>query len=308
MMFTQRIASRLDASISGLGLGIALLACVGCGGGHDSGSAGSTLTPGPPRATHTPIRAAFTATPAGTVLRTATPTQSGSGLPATPTTTTTAPTTPGTETVTPTVSVTPTWTPPADPHGVLRIGRVSGEPGTIVSIDVTLSEVDQGVDIAGTQNDLSFDPAAIAVVENTDGDPDCAVNPAIDKGGTAFAFQPPDCGASGSCRGMRAIVVSFTNSDPIASGSRLYTCNVAISAAAPPGAVYALPCSSALAGSPDGRSIDLACEDGEIEIEGGPPVPTPTPDSSFVPTLTPTPARTACITQTPGSCEGLARR
>ena len=310
-MFMRSMVSRLDERVAGVGVGIALLACVGCGDDNDSGPA-ATLTPTPTRTAAVPNRAGFTATPRGTALRTATPTPGGSNLPTstpggtnlpTPSATTTPPTTSGTETVTPTVSVVPTRTLPLEPHAVLSIGRVSGELGAIVSVDVTLSEVDQGVDISATQNDFSFDPDAIQVVENTKGDPDCAVNPAIDKENTAFSFQPPGCGdASARCTGVRAIVVSFTNTDPIVPGALLYTCNVAILAAAAPGVVYPLHCAQALASSPEGNAIEVECDDGEIEVEGSPPGPTPTP-ASFVPTPTPTPV--ACITQTPGSCGGL---
>ena len=274
-MFTVSVAGcRLDAWISGLAMSIALVTCAGCGDDHDSGSAASALTPRP---TRTPIRAAFTATAAGTP-RAATPTPSGNVLPATPTVT--PPTTPltATQTFTPTVFVTPTSRPPLDPHGVLSIGRVRGEPGTIVSVDVTLTDVDPGVVIAGTQNDLLVGHNDIVGVENTDGDPACAVNPQLAKEGTSFAFLPPDCGASGSCTGLRAIVLSFSNIDPIPSGSRLYTCSVAILADAAPGAVYPLPCSQALASSPEGTPIEIDCEGGEIEVAGGVPVPTPTPD------------------------------
>lgn len=273
-VFQRRM--RWDMWISGLALGLALFTCVGCGGGHDSGSTADALAPGTARPTRTPIRAAFTATAGGTAPRTATPTRSGqvpSARTAIP------PRTPvtGTETVTPTVSATPTKTLPAEPHGVLSIGRAQGEPGAIVSVDVTLT-VDQGVDIAGTQNDLFFDPNQIAVLENPDGDPDCAVNPQLAKEATAFSFQPPGCGAGGGCMGVRALVLSFSNVDPIPSGSRLYTCNVAISAGAQPGAVYALPCSQAGASSPEGGTIEIECEDGEIEVVGGAPVPAQTPD------------------------------
>ncbi len=270
--------SRSNAWISGLGVGIALLTCVGCGGDHDSGSAADEQAPAArtPRPTRTPIRAGFTATAGDALPGTPTPTKTGQFRPVTAT----PPLTPvtGTETATPTPFVPPTWTPPADPHGVLRIGRVRGEPGTIASVDVTLIDVDEGFDIVATQNDLSVDGDQIALVENTDGDPGCVVNPELGREATTFRFQPPDCGITGSCTGVRALVLSFFNLDAIPSGSVLYTCNVAILANAEPGAVYALPCALALASSPEGDPIDLECEDGAIEVIEGSHVPTPIPD------------------------------
>jgi hypothetical protein len=143
-----------------------------------------------------------------------------------------------------------------------------------VSIDVTLLDVDEGVEIAGTQNDIFLEGSPIALVENTDGDPYCVANPVIDKEGTRFGFQPPGCEASGTCTGLRALVLSLSNTDPIPSGSRLYSCNIAVSAAAEVGATYALPCSIALASSPAGAPIGIGCDDGAIEV-----LPLPTPSS-----------------------------
>jgi hypothetical protein len=61
--------------------------------------------------------------------------------------------------------------------------------------------------------------------------PDCAVNPDIHKNATSFAFEPPSCTPGLTCTGVRAIVISFTDSNPIEPGSVLYTCNFAIDSA-----------------------------------------------------------------------------
>src|SRR5262249_31065261 len=106
--------------------------------------------------------------------------------------------------------------------GALRVGQVRGAPGATVAVDVAL-DVPNGVEISGVQNDLGYDPSRIAVSARSDGKPDCAVNPALGKEGTAFAFQPSGCAPPFGCTGVRALVLSFSNTDPIPSGSRLYT-------------------------------------------------------------------------------------
>jgi hypothetical protein len=74
--------------------------------------------------------------------------------------------------------------------------------------------------VAGVQNDLGFDADAARIGAAANGRPACRVNPAIDKGGTAFAFVGDG--------GVRAIVLALDNVDPIADGAVLYTCDVSI--------------------------------------------------------------------------------
>jgi hypothetical protein len=253
-----------------LGVSLALVACVGCGGDHHGGSATDSAEPSA-RPTRTPIAGGFTATAGGTFpLGTATPTPPG-GLTATPTGTL------GTAvTATPSRSRTPARTFAPGAHGALRVGYGSGSPGATVAVNVEL-DVEEGVEIVGLQNDLRFDPTQIAVSSRAFRMPDCDVNSELAKEATVFSFQPPGCDPAADCTGVRALVLSFDNFDPIPSGSRLYTCNVAIAADAQLGMVNALPCSNAAASSPDGMQIDIECADGEIAVLIG-DTPTPTPD------------------------------
>jgi hypothetical protein len=142
---------------------------------------------------------------------------------------------------------------------------VLGEPGGIVAFDVTLTDVDQDVEIAATQNDIAFDPLT-PIAANSQGGPLCIVNPEIDKGDTSFSFQPPGCTVGTSCSAVRVLVLAFDNLDPIPSGSVLYTCQVVISPDVEIGEAYPLSCSLAAASSPEGEPIAIRCEDGEVEI------------------------------------------
>jgi hypothetical protein len=77
--------------------------------------------------------------------------------------------------------------------------------------------------VAGTQNDINFPrEAQIAATDNDT--PDCAVNPDIGKEATGFVFLPHGCTPGVDCTGVRALVLSTSNVDPIPDGSVLYTC------------------------------------------------------------------------------------
>jgi hypothetical protein len=175
----------------------------------------------------------------------------------------------------------------------IALSRVTGEKGQRVAISATLST--GGSDVAGTQNDFSFDPVNIPVARRPNGRPDCAVNPDIDKGGTSFAFQPAGCTGT-DCVRVRALVLSTDNTDPIPDGSELYTCNIDVAAEAPDG-VYPLTLSGTILSSPAGVRVcgsgasDPPCTgnvNGSITI-GGPVPPTNTPTATeAVPTSTPT--------------------
>jgi len=148
----------------------------------------------------------------------------------------------------------------------ILVGSISGAPGQQVSFSVTLST--GGAIVAGTQNDISFDPNSIPVAAIANGKPDCHVNPDINKNGTSFAFRPPGCSGSG-CTGMRALVLALDNIDPIPDGSVLYTCNVAVA----PGAVggdYPLTISGVILSSPQGVRVDGATgTNGSVTVSAG---------------------------------------
>ncbi|MBX3025536.1 hypothetical protein KF840_11585 [bacterium] len=184
------------------------------------------------------------------------------------------------------------------------VGDASGSAGDTVAVEVSL---ETGVDVAGTQNDTAF-AAPIAIKARSNGKPDCAVNDAIDKGGTSFAFQPAGCTAGTNCTGIRALVLALDNVDPIPTGSVLYTCQVAIASDASAG-TYPLTCSNPGASDPNGGALDTVCQNGSVEV-GGPVVDTPTvtPTNTESPILTPTntpvPTNTNTRVPTPTNTRG----
>jgi YVTN family beta-propeller protein len=197
-----------------------------------------------------------------------------------------------TETWTPTPTLPPTSTPqptntptPSPIPVVLEGGSSSGFPGQQAIVEVTLHAA--GMLVAGTQNDLSFE-ASTAIAAKPNGRPDCTVNPDINKGATAFLFQPVGCTPGTDCTALRALVIAADNTDPIADGAVLYTCTVQVAIDTPPG-MYPLHIFGTSSGTPSGDALSTAGTDGEIDV-GTPPGATPIPTWTPIPTPTAAPA------------------
>ena len=158
------------------------------------------------------------------------------------------------------------------PAGVIIVvGETEGARGDFVSFDVTLDT--GGLEVAGTQNDIVFDPSTpIAAAEN--GNPHCWVNPDIDKSATAFRFQPAGCEdmGIGLCTGIRALVLSLSNLDPIPDGSVMYGCEVAIAMDAP-AEIFPLVNDNVGSTDPEGITLPTLGEDGAVTVVVRPEAP-----------------------------------
>ncbi|MGH7787392.1 MAG: hypothetical protein ACRERC_11030 [Candidatus Binatia bacterium] len=162
------------------------------------------------------------------------------------------------------------------------ISSATAGQGGNATVSATLNT---GVEVAGTENIISFTPEA-AIRATEQGRPMCARNEAIDKGGTAFSFQPSGCSVGSTCTAVKALVLSLENVAPIPDGSVLYTCDIAVATDAEPGD-YPLTCSGALSSDPEGGEVATSCVDGTITVTGG-EVPTETPTPTVSPDVTPT--------------------
>ncbi|MCK6556328.1 hypothetical protein L6Q96_17370 [Candidatus Binatia bacterium] len=186
------------------------------------------------------------------------------------------PTPPPTATQPPT---TPTTTPPIPGCSGVTLSTVHTKPGHHVEVGAAVRTC--GDHVAGVQMDVAFGSPDVVIVRKTDGRPDCAVNPGIEKGSTTFTFQPPGC-TGDTCSGVRAIVFSSEDVDPVADGALLFACNVEVRAHAA-GFVYPLPVSGVIlsnswggrvcgpaAGNPACNNVDGAVVlDGAADIEVG---------------------------------------
>jgi hypothetical protein len=162
------------------------------------------------------------------------------------------------------------------------VGSSTVGPSTEGSFDVSL---ESDVEVAGTQNDIAFESGA-AIQADQDGNPMCAVNPAINKNGTAFSFQPPGCDVGSTCTGIRSLVLSLSNVNPIPDGSKLYDCAVATGAEE---GTFPLVCSNEGASDPAGGALQTGCTDGAVTVEQVvSPTDTPPVEVTNTPTATPT--------------------
>lgn len=160
----------------------------------------------------------------------------------------------------------PTRTPTPEPAPEVFIDGdpVAVRAGARATVSFRLTA--GGHRVSGTQNDLEFAPG-IAVAARAGGRPDCAVNPAIDKTATSFAFQPPGCTPGDDCRAVRALVLSFEDNAPIADGAVLYTCGLAVDSSVAPGA-YALPIALAGTSTPEGQPLRTGAAPLRVTVEG----------------------------------------
>jgi hypothetical protein len=256
----------------------------------------ATSTPLPPSPTET---VGVSPTPTASALPTATST-------ATPT---------ATLQVTPTVSPTATWTlRPAQVR--LSIGHGSGAPGSTVEIDVSLQT--NGQRVAGTQNDIVFDPVLVDLARGSD----CQINPAIGDQLPECDEDPPtkpcktlgtnlaDCPAEGCPSGseglsrLRALVFATGNVNTIPDGV-LYTCSFRVTGQVE--ATALLQNLGFIASDPSGNALDIVDGNGSITVLGAPVTPgasaTPTATRTQTLIMTPTPTRTpttpVVITPTP---------
>jgi hypothetical protein len=150
------------------------------------------------------------------------------------------------------------------PVASIDIGSATGAPGTTTTVAVTLSLLtDPPAEVTGVRNDISFDPLT-PIAAKANGLPDCTIHPDIDKGPT-FSFLPLGCTPGIDCTGVRALILSTSNTAGIPHGATLYTCEVAIAADAPSG-TYPLVAAMPQASDPNGEGLPVLASDGSIEV------------------------------------------
>lgn len=169
---------------------------------------------------------------------------------------------PATSTPTATEGFAPTRTATPVPTIVtLYIGSASGQPGSSVTVDVTLATAGQSV--AGTQNDIEFDARA-RVASTGQGVPNCSTT--VEDRTVRTGFLPVGCDPATTCQRARVIVLDLAGLDPLPDGEVLYSCEVRIAAGAGT-ADASLGCANPLSGStvPITR-LTTGCVGGEVTI------------------------------------------
>jgi hypothetical protein len=147
----------------------------------------------------------------------------------------------------------------------ITVASVFAGAGQRIAVPVRLDVLDpSGAGVAGTQNDIGFDPQT-AIAGTAEATPDCTVDSAIDKNGTTFQFLPNDCTPAVDCTGVRAFVLSLDNVDPIPDGAALYECAVQVDADAEPG-THVLRNRNAAAADAAGADLATAAHDGAVTV------------------------------------------
>ena len=165
-------------------------------------------------------------------------------------------------TLSPTPSPTPTPPIPSEPStpavaadAVIRSGTMEAAPGSEIEMAVSL-EVRGGL-IGGLQVDLA-PPAPVTILAGASGRPQCRVTAGFDGLTAQFVFRPDG-------RGVRALLVSLSESTPLPIGIHSYVCRASISAGASEGR-YPLVLRRTIVSDIAGRQIPRTVHDGVLRI------------------------------------------
>jgi hypothetical protein len=154
------------------------------------------------------------------------------------------------------------------PAQSVTVGSATGDPGTQVTVQVTLQTPGSPYDFAGVAGRIAYDPVNTPIAAAGDGTPDCTVSPFIQKVGS-FAFWPAGCTGSG-CQQLRA-AVHYTSTQgtttTIPNGALLFSCKVNIAAGAP-GGTYPLIVSHTDGSTSASIKITTTGNDGQITVTG----------------------------------------
>lgn len=171
------------------------------------------------------------------------------------------------------------------------VGDASGEAGSTVELVVSITGEGSGASAANIE---VGNPATTPVNPRDNGNPDCTVNPDINKGNSSFRFRPRNCTLGTDCDTVLVAIIDLSedfNAVPIPDGP-VATCNFTIPESAQPGDTFAFPINLAeaiFAGPPaTSEDVTAASSGGTVSVVIA-PTATQTPD---VPTATNTPTRT----------------
>lgn len=157
--------------------------------------------------------------------------------------------------------------PEPDPAAVsLDVEGDVATPGSTAQLTLRLRA--NGATVIAAQAVLALDPARPYRFVS------CAAGGGVIGGGGTFALQPDGCADGGRC--TKAALIAFTIEDPIADGTAVYTCEVAIDAGAPAGS-YPVTVLSPLASDPAGELLATTASASQIDVVIPTPIPTPLP-------------------------------
>jgi hypothetical protein len=146
----------------------------------------------------------------------------------------------------------------------IAVGTAVGRPGATVGFSTTfvftgpfqIVSIRQCID---TNPDVPF--------ARLGDDPDCNVNPALQKPNSTFTFEPDGCDPEVDCAFMCADIQGPAGSPVIPLGAALFSCRIAIPSDTPTGE-YALACQEpGSATTFQGGTTQVDCEPGSVIVE-----------------------------------------
>jgi MYXO-CTERM domain-containing protein len=149
---------------------------------------------------------------------------------------------------------------------IIACGEVDAVQGGSAVVEISV-QVEGAEQVAGTQNDLTYDPAVFAIDIG-----DCVINPAI--GPDSIVGKTLSTNYVLGPNQIRNLLLSLENVFAIPSGP-LYSCRFAVAANAPVGD-YTIGIANALTSSPSGQQGQPTTVDCRVAVAAA-PTPTPTP-------------------------------
>jgi carboxypeptidase family protein len=164
---------------------------------------------------------------------------------------------------TPTPTPAPTSTPTTASAVEIIVQTLSVPPYQAFDLTVTLTTT--GQEVTRTENVITFHDST-KVIADSDGQPLCRLDPALNKPDSRFTFLPLGCRPYVDCTQVHAEIFAADNADAIPNGTALYTC--ALQTPLGTGTcTFTQQCSSAAAYDGMGRPIPASCVDGSITFE-----------------------------------------
>lgn len=138
-------------------------------------------------------------------------------------------------------------------------------PNSEITVHVSLQGT--AIDVAGIENILELAPGL--TFPSVSGSP-CTVNPFIDKNASAFSYRPQGC--TDDCTYAKALILSIDNTDPIPTGSTLYSCRIA-AGNVEPGQGLAVDLFETAGSTTDGLPVEVDGRQGTLTVVADTGVP-----------------------------------
>jgi hypothetical protein len=158
--------------------------------------------------------------------------------------------------------------------GAITVEEAAGVRIDVQTVDTTTSEApvvevfltalsDEEQNVTTVEHMLRFSPRT-PIEARIDGQPDCEVNPSIDKG-AVFTYLPGGCTPGVDCTQVYVLLTDLDDPSPIPTGTQLYSCRLRIEPGTPDGS-YILAATDTRATDDSGNPISAVGSIEEIRV------------------------------------------